>query len=263
MSLAGRVAVVAGAGRGIGRAIALGLAGEGAEVVALARTLAEVEAVAAEIRAAGGPATARRVDVADEAEVAALAGWLASRASPPRILVNNAGLRMDHLAPGLAYPYRIPLLELPVEAWDRMIRANLRGPFLTCRLLGPLLCASGGASVVNVSAGAGITAVAGRSPYVASKFALEGLTRSLAEEWRAANVAVNALEPGVSVLTDLVKRALLRAEGAPRFARPEVLVPAALFLAAQDAGGVTGAHVNALAWLEERGLGAWERWAAR
>ncbi|MDO8562849.1 MAG: SDR family NAD(P)-dependent oxidoreductase, partial [Candidatus Limnocylindria bacterium] len=86
MSLAGRVAVVAGAGRGIGRAIALGLAGEGAEVVALARTLAEVEAVAAEIRAAGGAATARRVDVTDEAEVTALAGWLASRASPPRIL---------------------------------------------------------------------------------------------------------------------------------------------------------------------------------
>ena len=263
-ALAGRIAVVTGAGRGIGRAIALGLGEAGAEVVAVSRTLAEVEAVASQIRAAGGAATAVRADLTEENDVLRLARWLeAERGGRLHVLVNNAGLRMDHLGDQLRYPYRIPLLALPIEAWDRMIRANLRAPFLACRLLGPLLCAAGGASVINISAGAGVRGAAGRAPYSASKFGLEGLTQSLAAEWRDANVAVTTLEPGVSVLTDAVKRALLVRDPALRFARPEVMVPATLFLATQDASGVSGQHLDAFAWLRERGLDAWERWAAQ
>ena len=257
MELAGRVAVITGAGRGIGRAIAIGFAREGAEVVAVSRTLAEVEAVAVGIRAAGGRAVARQLDVGDEDDVAALATWLEREYGRLHVVVNNAALRMIHVGgPHAVHPYRVPLLDLRVDEWDAMVRVNLRGPFLVCRLLGRLLAAAGrdgGAAVVNVSAGAGIRGQAGRAPYSATKFALEGLTQSLAAEWTGLNIAVNTLEPGVSVLTDDQKR---DPNGrALRFAAPEVMVPAAVFLATQDASGVTGRHLNASAWLEERGLG--------
>lgn len=263
MELADRIAVITGAGRGIGRALALGFAREGAEVVAVSRTLAEVEAVATEVRAAGGRAVARQVDVSDEGDVAALAAWLEREHGRLHVVVNNAALRMIHVGgPHAAYPYRVPFLDLRVDEWDAMVRVNLRGPFLVCRLLGRLLAEAGrdgGAAVVNVSAGAGIRGEAGRAPYSATKFALEGLTQSLAAEWTGLNIAVNTLEPGVSVLTDDLKRDR-RANGRGlRFAGPEVMVPAAVFLATQDASGVTGRHVNAWAWLEERGLGVPER----
>jgi NAD(P)-dependent dehydrogenase (short-subunit alcohol dehydrogenase family) len=204
--------------------------------------------------------------VTDERDVEALADRIRRRHGGLHVLVNSAGLRMDHIGGARAgYPYRVPFLALPIADWDRMIATNLRGPFLACRLLGPLVQAAGmrdGAAVVNVSAGAGIRGQAGRVPYSASKFGLEGLSQALAAEWRELNVAVNTIEPGVSVLTDDVKRGLAAAGGPARFARPEIMVPPTLFLAAQDATGLTGAHLNALAWLEERGLGDWARWKA-
>lgn len=260
MALRGRVAVVTGAGRGIGREIATALAREGARVIAVSRTTREVEDVAGEIQGAGGDALAIRADVASEPDVTALAQELRRRYGVLHVLVNNAALRMDHIGAGPEYPYRMPLVDVPVAEWDRMIATNLRGPFLTCKLLAPFLHAAKGASVVNVSAGAGVRGQPGRAPYSASKFALEGLTQALAEEWRGAGVAVNTLEPGGSVLTDDVKGGLVAGGTTHRFLRADVMVPPALFLASQDASGVTGTHVNALEWVVAHELGPAERW---
>lgn len=263
MALTDGVAVVTGAGRGIGRLIALGLAREGAFVVAVSRNAEELERLAVEIRATGGEAEPFRADVSDADDVGALADHIRARHGRLLVLVNNAALRMDHIGGGPAYPYRMPLVDVPVEQWDRMMATNVRGPFLTCKLLAPMLFASGGASVINVSAGAGVRGQAGRAPYTASKFALEGLTQALAEEWHDAGVAVNSLEPGGSVLTDGVKAGLVAVGTDRRFLRPEVMVPPAVFLASQNASGVTGRHVNALAWCVERGLGGPDGWYAR
>jgi NAD(P)-dependent dehydrogenase (short-subunit alcohol dehydrogenase family) len=258
--LDGRVAVVTGAGRGIGRAIALGFAAEGAHVYAVARTAADLDAVAADARRSGGLVTSVPADVSSEDDVRALAALVGSRYEALHVLVNNAALRMYHLGSGGSY--RIPFVELSVADWDRLIAVDLRGPFLTCRLLGPLLIAAGGASVINVSAGAGVQGDPGRAPYSAAKHGLEGLTKTLAVEWREHGVAVNTLTPGASVFTDEVKRDIQGRDASLRFVRPDMLVPAALHLARQTASELTGARVDAFAWAREQGLGGYEKWAA-
>ena len=260
MALTGRVALVTGAGRGIGRVAALALAREGARVGLVSRTEAEVDAVAMEIVAAGGDALALRADVSREDDVAAVARTVAERSGALHVLVNNAALRMDHIGGGPGYPYRIALADVAIADFDRMIATNVRGPYLTCKLLAPLLRAAAGASVVNISAGAGVRGQAGRAPYSASKFALEGMTQALAEEWRADRIAVNTLEPGGSVLTDATKGRLVESGVERRFLRPDVIVPALLALATPAAGGVTGTHVDALEWAVAHGLGPRERW---
>lgn len=249
-----------GAGRGIGRALAFGLAEAGATVVGVARTEQQVAAVAKDIRAGGGQAEARRCDVAAEADVAGLMGWLADRFGKLDVLVNNAGLRMIHV--GSHASYLTPVEELTVEEWDRMLAVNLRGPFLTCRLALTLLRQSGSASVINVSAGGGAEGQPGRTPYCVSKFGLEALTQCLAAEWKADNIAVNSLAPGVSVLTDELKVELKRKNPSLQHARPEVMTPPVLFLAQIRAADFTGRRVIAWDWLQSRGLGGWERWAA-
>jgi NAD(P)-dependent dehydrogenase (short-subunit alcohol dehydrogenase family) len=258
--LDGRVAVVTGAGRGIGRAIALGFAAAGAEVYAVARTATDLEAVATEARKSGGRLTPVPADVSSESDVRAVGAFVGSRHEALHVLVNNAALRMYQLGSGGSY--RIPLLELSVADWDRLLAVDLRGPFLTCRLLGPLLIAARGASVINVSAGAGVEGDPGRAPYSAAKHGLEGLTKTLAIEWRDDGVAVNTLTPGASVFTDEVKRDMRRRDASLRFVRPEMLVPAALHVARQTASGLTGARIDAFAWAREHGFGGYETWAA-
>lgn len=258
-SLAGRVAVVTGAGRGIGRALTLGLAAEGARVIGISRTQGELEEV---ITHAGGrgQVAARVCDVADAAAVSELASWLETRYGKVDILVNNAALRMIHV--GSQSGYRVPVEDLSVEDWDRMLAVNLRGPFLMCKLLLPLLRRAGAASVINISAGGGAAGEAGRAPYCASKFGLEALTQSLAIEWRADNIAVNTLSPGVSVLTDPIKVDMRRANPGLRHALPEAMTPPLIWLAQQQASDMTGQRIVAWQWLREHDQGGWERWAA-
>ena len=258
--LAGRVALVTGAGRGIGRALALALAEAGAAVVAVSRTQEQVAAVAKEIGCRGGQAEARRCDVSDEGQVATLMDLVSQRFGKLDVLVNNAGLRMIHV--GSPTSYLTPVDELTIPEWDSMLAINLRGPFLTCKLALPLLRQAGAASVVNISAGGGAEGQPGRTPYCVSKFGLEALTQCLAAEWRADNIAVNSLAPGVSVLTDDIKLEMRRKDPALKHAQPEMMVPPLLFLAQAKAPEFSGRRVVAWDWLREHELGGWERWAA-
>jgi 3-oxoacyl-[acyl-carrier protein] reductase len=255
-----RVALVTGAGRGIGRALAMGLAENGATVIAVSRSEAQVAAVADEIRDHGGSAEARRCDVADQAEVGALMEWIGQHSGHLDVLVNNAALRMIHV--GSPTSYLTSVEELTIEEWDRMLAVNLRGPFLTSKLAQPLLRRAGSASLINISAGGGAEGQAGRAPYCVSKFGLEALTQCLAAEWKADNIAVNSLAPGVSVFTDELKVELRRQNPARRHARPEVMVPPLLFLAGVQAQELTGQRIVAWDWLETHSMGGWERWDA-
>lgn len=257
-----KVALVTGAGRGIGKALALGLAGAGYSVVLVARTATEIDAVAAAAKQAGGEALAIRADVSEWNDVERVAATIDERFGRLEVLINNAALRMNHL--GSQSSYTIPFEKLSVEDWDRALRVNLRGPFLCIKAVLPLMRRAGCASIVNVSAGGGKRGMAGRSPYCASKFGLEGLTQCLAIEFRAFNIAVNTISPGAhSILTDQEKIDALKRNPETVYMRPEMMVPPVLFLTRQDAGGVSGQHIDAFQWILDHGEGDLESWRVR
>jgi 3-oxoacyl-[acyl-carrier protein] reductase len=261
MQLEGKVALITGAGRGIGRAIALGFARAGADIAVISRTPSEIEATAREARTLGREAIAIQADVSQAGDVQRVADEIAGCFRRLDVLVNNAALRMNQL--GKKDSYVIPLAELAVEDWDSAIAVNLRGPFLCIKKLLPLM-RPGGASVINISAGGGKRGMAGRSAYCASKFGLEGLTQCLAVEFQAFNIAVNSLSPGKhSILTDEVKRDQLRENPEVVFMKPEIMVPPALYLALQDGRGLTGQHIEALEWVVKNGRGGVAEWRVR
>lgn len=227
MILSGSTAIVTGASRGIGRAIALRLAQAGAEVALWARDIAALEAVAAEIAAAGGKAVPFPCDVADAAAVERAA--LQVRASMPKIkvVVNNAGAVL-----------RKPTAEVSDAEWRHVIAVNLDGTFHVCRAVLPDL--QGGGRIINISSRAGREGTALLAPYCAAKHGVIGLTLSLAEELRTAKVSVNAVCPGS------VDTAMLR-EGLPG-ARPDMTVDdiarTVLFLATEAPDALTGACID-------------------
>ncbi len=255
--------LVTGAGRGIGRAIAIGFAREGCDIVAVSRTLDEIEDTARQVRSLGRAAVVLRADVSLLSDVQTVAGKIERRFGRLDILVNNAALRMNHL--GAKNSYLIPFTELTVEDWDRAISVNLRGPFLCIKELLPLMQKTASGSIINISAGGGKRGgMAGRTPYCASKFGLEGLTQSLALEFQAHNIAVNSLSPGKhSILTDQEKLDQLKENPDLVFMRPEMMVPPALFLALQNGQGITGEHIDAFQWIAQNNRGGIDEWRVR
>lgn len=262
MKLKGKVALVTGAGRGIGKALALGFAAEGADVVVVSRTRDEIEVTAEEIHKSGRKVLAIEADVSQVDDVRRIADEISARMGKLDVLVNNAALRMIHI--GKRDSYLVAFSETTIEDWDRMIATNLRGPFLSIKICLPLLVKAGPASIINISAGGGKRGMVGRVPYCASKFGLEGLTQSLAEEFRSLNLAVNSLSPGrLSILTDAVKIDESKKNPEIKFMKPEIMVPPAVFLALQDSRGTTGQHIEALEWVLENRLGGVEEWRAK
>lgn len=261
MKLKGKVVLVTGAGRGIGKALALGFAAEGADVIVVSRTRDELEITAEEINKLGRKAWALEADVSQEHDVRRIADEISHRMGRLDVLINNAALRMIHI--GKRDSYLVSFSEITIEDWDKMVATNLRGPFLSIKMCLPLLGKAGAASIINISAGGGKRGMAGRVPYCASKFGLEGLTQSLAEEFRSLNIAVNSLSPGrLSILTDAVKRDELKKNPKIKFMKPEIMVPPAIFLALQDSRGTSGQHIEALEWVSQQGLGGVTEWRA-
>jgi NAD(P)-dependent dehydrogenase (short-subunit alcohol dehydrogenase family) len=190
--LSNHVALVTGAGRGIGAAISKQLADLGATVVLCARTQKTLDSVAATISEQGGKAEARACDVSDLSSVQRLAGEVEKAHSRLDILVNNAGIGA----------FAGPLHEMTPEAWEKVLNTNLRGVFYCIRAFAPLMIRQGGGHIVNISSLAGKNALPNGAAYAASKWGLNGLSYSVAEELRAKNIRVSVVCPG-SVDTEL------------------------------------------------------------
>jgi NAD(P)-dependent dehydrogenase (short-subunit alcohol dehydrogenase family) len=237
--LEGRTALVTGASRGIGRAIALGYAAAGADVAVLARDADALGEVAREIEKLGRRALVLPCDVADREAIRDAVDSALERFDVLDVLVNNAG--------GMRFAG--PLLEQPFSDWEEVMRVNLESVVHFCQAVGPHLTARRSGSVINVSSVAGLAGVPVISAYAAAKAAILSLTRSLAVEWAAAGVRVNALAPGW-IGTDLTRAffadpaasaGLLRAVPSGRLGEPEDVVGPAVFLACDASRTMTGA----------------------
>ena len=199
--LISQVAVVTGAGRGIGAAIARKLAELGARTVLCGRTRGPLEQTAADIHNSGGASAIMECDVTDLGSVESLGGRVESTFGRLDILVNNAGMG----GPGG------PLHELAPEAWDQIFNTNLRGVYYMVRALAPLMMRARSGHVINISSLAGKNALPNGAAYSASKWGLNGLSYSLAEELRAHNIRVSVICPG-SVHTEFSGHAGKKAE---------------------------------------------------
>ena len=236
--LTGRVAIVTGASRGIGRAIALRLAAAGARVVAGARA-DHAQPVAREIEAAGGAAVAVPLDVTEAESIAAMTRTALDRFERIDVLVNNAGIVRDRL-----------LLRMKPEEWDAVIATNLTAAFACCRaVLRPMVKQRSG-RIVNVGSVVGRTGNPGQANYAASKAGLEGFTRSLALEVAARGITANVVAPGMietdmtAALDERARQALRGRIPAGRLGTPGDVAGAVCFLASDEASYITGQVVS-------------------
>jgi NAD(P)-dependent dehydrogenase (short-subunit alcohol dehydrogenase family) len=250
--LAGKVAVVTGGGRGLGRSMVLGLARAGASVIATAaRERHEVEAVAAEARAATGreavvPLVA---DVTRERDCDSTVAAALDRFGALHVVVSNAGRGMKYVSESfLTTPTRF--WEVDPATWRMVIDTNVNGPFLMARAAAPHLVRAGWGRIVNVSINLDTMRRAGFSPYGPSKAALESETIIWAKDLAGTGVTVNALLPGGATLTGMIPDDF-PAERKAKLLDPDIVVPPLLWLASVRSDGVTGRRLVATRWRTE------------
>ncbi len=233
--LANQVAVVTGAGRGIGRAIALKFAEEGADVVCVSRTADNAGRVSAEISALGRKSWAHAVDVADGRAVTEAAEKILAEAGKVDILVNNAGVTRDGL-----------IMRMSEADWDTVVDTNLKGAFLFTKALVRSFMKQRSGRIINVASIAGIIGNAGQANYAASKAGLIGFTKSIARELATRGITANVLAPGftdtdmTAALNEDIRGEVLKKIPLNAFGQPEDMAAAALFLASPGARYVTG-----------------------
>jgi len=240
-SLKGRVALVTGASRGIGRAIALALGEAGADVACCARSRDQVEETAAEIRRRGPRAIGCGMDVTQAAEIDRAVGEIETTLGPVDILVNNAGIIFEKKS-----------VEVTDEEWERVLATNLTSMFRLARRVAPGMIARGAGKIINIGSMYGALGVPRYAAYCASKAAVEALTRSLGAEWARHGIQVNCLAPGYmntdiprEAMADEKKRALFLSKvPARRIGEPEEAGPLAVYLASPASNFMTGQTVH-------------------
>ncbi|MGH9590471.1 MAG: SDR family NAD(P)-dependent oxidoreductase [Terracidiphilus sp.] len=237
LSLEGKSAVITGGTSGIGRALSLGLADAGADVVATARRQAQVDSTADEIEARGRKTLRIPSDVCDRTSLEAVAAATLAAFGKVDILINSAGIIR-----------RTPTLSLGEEEWNNILNTNLTGTLRACQVFGKLMVERGYGRIINIASLNSFVALTEVAAYAASKAAVASLTRSLAVEWSKKGVTVNAIAPGVFV-TELNQKLLnstprgqelLMRTPMGRFGKTEELIGAAVFLASDSASFVTG-----------------------
>jgi 3-oxoacyl-[acyl-carrier protein] reductase len=233
--LTDKIALVTGASRGIGRAIAESLARCGARVACVARNAEKLGETVAAITAAGGVAEAFECNVADAASVEKAVEAIIGRWGKLQILVNNAGITRDTL-----------LARMSDEQWDEVLNTNLRGAFLFTRAVTRPMMQGRYGRIINISSVSGLIGNAGQANYSASKAGLIGFTRSVARELASRNVTVNCVCPGfietdmTAALGDAVHEEVKKRIPAKRLGKPEDVSAAVLYLASAEAGYITG-----------------------
>ncbi len=236
VDLTGKVALVTGASRGIGRAIALRLAASGADVVLnCRRSLAEAEETAAQVHALGRRCSVVQADVSLAEDVERLVGAVQSTYGRIDVLINNAGIAHDEL-----------IVRMKDEDWDEVLNTNLRSAFLTTRAAIRQMIRQRWGRIINVSSVVGVVGNAGQANYAAAKAGMIGLTLATAREVAGRNVTVNAVAPGfvetdmTAALNELRRREIAGRIPAGRFAKPEEVAPLVAFLASDAGAYITG-----------------------
>lgn len=236
-NLSGRVAIVTGGGRGIGRAIALGLAKAGASVVIASRTEEQIAAVAEEIRAAGGDAMPVVTDLTDGGQLERLADEAVKKYGRIDILVNNA-----------ARSFLRSLMDLREDGWDKVFDTNVKAVWLLSRAVARQMMEQKSGRIINITTVGAEKAELGMAAYGCSKAALKMLTRCMAREWALFGIQVNAVGPGLT-RTDFskpiwsnpdIEKHVTSLLPMGRIGEPEEIVPAVLFLASDEASYMTG-----------------------
>lgn len=240
MKLKDKIAIVTGAGRGIGRAVALDLAHEGAKVVVnYSRSADAAEQVVHEIVTAGGEAVAMQADVAQSAQVDALVSATLERFGRIDILVNNAGITRDKL-----------ILRMTEEDWDAVLDTNLKGAFLCVKAVAPRMVKQKGGIIVNIGSVIGKVGQAGQVNYSSSKSGLIGLTKSVAKELGSRNIRVNAVAPGyvetdmTQVLKEEHREAVMKQVPLGRLGRCEDIAQVVTFLCSEAAAYIQGEVIS-------------------
>jgi NAD(P)-dependent dehydrogenase (short-subunit alcohol dehydrogenase family) len=235
--LTGKIALVTGAGRGIGRAAAMGLAEAGADIAAAARTTEEIEELAAEVRARGREASAHTVDIRKVDDIGRMVDEVIARHGRIDILLNNAGTNVQQEA-----------LDVTEDAWDIVIDTNLRGAFFCAQAVGRTMVERGSGKIINMCSTFANLGFYGRAAYAASKGGLAQVTRVMAIEWSSKGVNVNAIGP-TATMTKMNEALFAREEWqqlvipripAGRYAEPEDVVGAVIYLASPASDMVHG-----------------------
>lgn len=228
MQLKDKVAVITGASRGIGKAVAQAYAREGAKLALCARTAAELEQTVKELRALDSEVESRSCDVSLAEPVKEFIAAVQKKFGRVDILVNNAGV--------MTRP--TPMTELDIKKWDYTIAVNLRGPFIVTQAVLPIMMKQKAGSIINVSSSLGRGAYANFIAYATSKWGLEGFTQTLAAEARSSNIRVNSVDPGY------VATKLTGFHGS----KPESVTDVFVFLASDESKAVSGKMLGASGW---------------
>jgi 3-oxoacyl-[acyl-carrier protein] reductase len=235
VDLSGQVALVTGASRGIGRAIALQLARSGAKVACLARSLDGLQGTLEAIREAGGTAEGFAANVGDSADVARVVEEIEAKFPKIQVLVNNAGVTRDGL-----------MLRMDDGAWQEVIDTNLKGTFQFCRAVGVMMMRQRYGRIINITSVSGLMGNPGQANYSASKAGVIGFSRTIARELASRGITVNAVAPGfittdmTDVLPDKVKAEVKERVPVRRLGEPEDVADLVCYLASPSAGYITG-----------------------